>query len=147
MNADEKTKPMEILLVEDSPDDVEITKEALKGTGIRYNLHAPGDGEEAAAFLYKEGHYADAPRPDLILLDLNLPRKDGRELLAEVKANDDLKRIPVIVLSNSENERDIAQAYDLHANCYIVKPLNLNRLVLVAKAIEDWLNVIKLPGK
>lgn len=138
-------KRLEILLVEDSPDDVVITKEALKGTKILYNLSVPQDGVEAMAFLRRKDKYAKAPRPDLILLDLNLPKKDGHEVLGEIKADQCLKQIPVIVLTSSDNERDIVKSYDLHANCYITKPSNLNELLDVTRAIESWLNVIKLP--
>ena len=139
-------KPVEIMLVEDNPGDVRLTQEALKEGKMLNNLHVVGDGVEALAFLRREGEYADAPRPDVILLDLNLPKKDGREVLAEVKADEDLRRIPVVVLTVSKAEEDILKTYDLHANCYITKPLDLDQFIKVVKAIEDfWLTIVKLP--
>ncbi|MBC8264008.1 MAG: response regulator [Anaerolineales bacterium] len=139
-------KPVEILLVEDNPGDVRLTQEALKEGKMLNNLHVVGDGVEALAFLRREGKYANAPRPDVILLDLNLPKKDGREVLAEVKADEDLRRIPVVVLTVSKAEEDILKTYDLHANCYITKPLDLDQFIKVVKAIEDfWLTIVKLP--
>ena len=139
-------KPVEIMLVEDNPGDVRLTQEALKEGKMLNNLHVVGDGVEALAFLRREGKYANAPRPDVILLDLNLPKKDGREVLAEVKADEDLRRIPVVVLTVSKAEEDILKTYDLHANCYITKPLDLDQFIKVVKAIEDfWLTIVKLP--
>ena len=139
-------KPVEILLVEDNPGDVRLTREALKEGKVLNNLHVVEDGVEAMAFLHREGKYADAPRPDVILLDLNLPRKDGREVLAEVKADHDLRRIPVVVLTVSNANEDILETYDLHANCYITKPIDLDQFIKVVKAIEDfWLTIVKLP--
>src|SRR4051794_24701063 len=117
-------RPVEILLVDDSPGDVRLTREALREGKIRNNLSVVTDGVEALAFLRREGRYAGAPRPDVILLDLNLPRKDGREVLAEIKADDRLRRIPVVILTTSADERDILRAYELHANCYITKPVD-----------------------
>jgi chemotaxis family two-component system response regulator Rcp1 len=139
--------PIEILLVEDSPADVRLTLEALKEEKIHNNLSVVNDGVEALAFLRKEGKYAQSPRPDLILLDLNLPRKDGREVLAEIKNDDKLKAIPVVVLTISEAESDILKSYSLHANCYITKPIDLNQFSHVVKSIQDfWLAIVKLPA-
>jgi len=141
-------KLIEILLVEDSPGDVDLTREALEGTKIRNTLHVVGDGEEAIAFLRRKGKYADAPRPGLILLDLNLPKKDGREVLAEIKRDKNLKRIPVVVLTTSKEEEDILKSYNLHANCYITKPIDLNQFLRVVKSIEEfWLTIVRLPNK
>ena len=138
--------PIRILLVEDSPGDVRLTVEALKDGKVRNDLSVVGDGVEALAFLQREGKYADAPRPDLILLDLNLPRMDGRELLAIIKQDENLKRIPVVVLTTSEAEVDVLRVYDLNANCYITKPVDLDKFITVIKAIEDfWLTIVKLP--
>ncbi|MEW5767307.1 MAG: response regulator [bacterium] len=139
-------KPVEILLVEDNPGDVRLMREALDGNKVSYNLHVVKDGVEAMAFLRRKGKYADAPRPELILLDLNLPKKDGREVLAEIKADENLKRIPVIVLTTSKTEEDIFKVYDLNANCYITKPVNLEDFVKVVNTIKDfWLTCVKLP--
>ena len=138
--------PIEILLVEDSPADVRLTKEGLDEAGVRNALHVVQDGVEAMAFLRREGVYADAPTPDLILLDLNLPRKTGREVLAEIKQDPALMRIPVIVLTTSAAERDILEVYGLHANCYITKPIDLDQFIRIVKSIEDfWLTIVKLP--
>ncbi len=138
--------PVEILLVEDNPGDVRLTQEALKEAKVINHLSVVWDGVEAMTFLRREGEYAAAPRPDLILLDLNLPKKDGRQVLAEVKADENLRRIPVVILTTSSAEQDILKTYDLHANCYITKPLDLDQFVLVAKSIEDfWLSMVKLP--
>ncbi len=146
MNTTETGKPVEILLVEDSPGDVRLTRENLRESKMRNKLSVVTDGVEAINFLRREGSYADAPRPDLILLDLNLPRKDGREVLREIKADDDLKRIPVVILTISEAEEDILKTYDLHANCYITKPMDLEQFGKVVRAIEDfWLTIVKLP--
>lgn len=139
-------KPIEILLVEDNPGDVRLIEEALKEGKVRNILHVVGDGVEAITFLQKQGEYSEIPRPDLILLDLNLPKKDGREVLAEIKADDNLKRIPVVVLTTSQSEKDILKSYDLYANCYITKPVDLDKFLEVVKSIEDfWLTVVKLP--
>jgi two-component system, chemotaxis family, response regulator Rcp1 len=139
--------PVEILLVEDSPADVRLTIEALRDAKVRNNLHVAADGEEALAFLRREGQHADAIRPDLILLDLNLPKKDGREVLEEVKADPQLRRIPVVILTTSEAEQDILRSYDLHANCYITKPVDLDQFITVVRTIEDfWLTIVKLPS-
>ena len=137
---------IEILLVEDSPADVRLTKEVLGKTSVRNTLHVVRDGVDAMAFLRREGGYADAPMPDLILLDLNLPRKPGREVLAEVKRDPALKRIPVVVLTTSVAERDILEAYGLHANCYITKPIDLDQFIQMIKVTEEfWLTIVKLP--
>jgi two-component system, chemotaxis family, response regulator Rcp1 len=140
-------RPVEILLVEDDPGDVRLTMEALKEAKVRNNLSVVKDGEEATLFLKQSGQYSKAPRPDMILLDLNLPRKDGRELLAEIKADDDLKRIPVVILTTSRAEQDILKTYNLHANCYVNKPVGLDQFLEVIKSIEDfWLTIVKLPN-
>jgi chemotaxis family two-component system response regulator Rcp1 len=139
-------RPIQILLVEDNPVDVLITKEAFAEGKVANHLSAVTDGVEALAFLRREGAYSSAPRPDLILLDLNLPRKDGRELLAEIKQDGNFKHIPVIVLSTSQDERDIRTTYDLHANCFVTKPVTLNDFVAVVKAIEGfWFRLAILP--
>jgi two-component system, chemotaxis family, response regulator Rcp1 len=139
-------KAMDILLVEDSPSDVFITKEALKRTVGNGNLHIVHDGVEAIAFLRKQGDYFDAPCPDLILLDLNMPRKDGREVLAEIKTDEKFKCIPVIVLTSSSAEQDVSKAYELHANCYITKPTDFSKFKEVLKAIETfWFKNVTLP--
>jgi two-component system, chemotaxis family, response regulator Rcp1 len=139
-------KPIEILLVEDNLGDADLAREALEGSKFHNELHVVNDGEKAMAFLRREGHYADAPRPGLILLDLNLPRKDGRQVLAEIKADDNLRRIPVVILTTSRSEEDILKSYDLHANCYITKPIDLNQFLNVVRSIEDfWLSIVVLP--
>jgi len=139
--------PIEILLVEDSPSDVRLTQEALKEEKLHNNLHVVSDGVEAMAFLRREGKYAKAPRPDLILLDLNLPKKDGREVLKEIKDDDHLKSIPVVVLTVSKAEEDVLKTYHLHANCYITKPLDLHQFSRVVRSIKDfWLTIVKLPS-
>jgi two-component system, chemotaxis family, response regulator Rcp1 len=137
---------IEILLVEDNPGDVRLTREALKDGKIINNLHVAQDGVEALAFLRREGKYHNAVRPELILLDLNLPKKDGREVLAEIKADMALKRIPVVILTSSTAEQDIVKSYNLHANCYVTKPVDLDQFINVVKCIEHfWLTVVKLP--
>lgn len=139
-------RPVEILLVEDNEGDVGLIEEVFEDGRINNNLHVAEDGEEAMEFLFQEGQYADAPRPDLILLDLNLPKKDGREVLKEIKEQDSLKLIPVVVLTTSKSEEDILKSYDLHANSYITKPVDFNQFMKVVKSIEDfWLEVVKLP--
>jgi two-component system, chemotaxis family, response regulator Rcp1 len=139
---------MEILLVEDNPGDVRLTREALRTGKVPSNLRTVGDGLEAMAYLRKQGSYCNAPQPDLILLDLNLPKKDGREVLAEIKQDPDLRRIPVVVMTTSNAEQDVMKSYDLYANCYVTKPPDFARLVAVVKAIEDfWLSVAKLPPR
>jgi CheY-like chemotaxis protein len=139
--------PIEILLVEDSPDDIVLTTEALRDGKVRNHISVVEDGEEAMAFLRRQGRNAHAPRPDLILLDLNLPRKSGREVLAEIKADPDLKRIPVVIMTTSSDEKDVLQAYNCHANCYVTKPVDLDQFIGVVKSIENfWLTVVKLPA-
>jgi CheY-like chemotaxis protein len=143
-----QTRPVELLLVEDSPGDVRLTIEALKEGRVINNLTVVQDGEEAIAVLRQQGKYADAPRPDLILLDLNLPRKGGLEVLAEIKEDPDLKQIPVVVLTTSQAEQDILRTYQLHANCYIVKPVDLNQFMNVVQAIKSfWLALVMLPPR
>jgi len=140
------SSPMEVLLVEDSPGDVRLTKEALKEEKIILNLHVVGDGVEAMDFLRKEGKFQKAVRPDLILLDLNLPKKDGREVLKEIKADDNLKTIPVVVLTVSDAELDVLKTYKLNANCYITKPIDLEQFSHVVKSIKEfWLAIVRLP--
>lgn len=135
-----------ILLVEDNPGDADLARDALETSKISNALHVVSDGEAALAFLRRQGRYADVPRPDLILLDLNLPRKDGREVLAEVKADADLKCIPVVVLTTSRDEQDVLKAYNLHANCYITKPIDLHQFLKVIRSIEEfWLTIVRLP--
>ena len=137
---------VEILMVEDNPDDVFLTREVLKEAKLHINLSVVTDGVEALAFLHREGQYARAPCPDLIMLDLNLPKKDGREVLAEIKSDDRLKVIPVVVLTTSQAEEDIVKAYKLHANCYVTKPVDLDQFIRVVHALEDfWLTIVKLP--
>ena len=139
-------RPIEILLVEDSPSDTELTVEALASAKVCNRLSVVEDGVKAMEFLRRQGSYANATRPDLILLDLNLPRKDGREVLAEVKADKSLQSIPVVVLTTSQAEQDVLHAYSFHANCYITKPVDFRQFLEVVKAIESfWLTIVKLP--
>jgi chemotaxis family two-component system response regulator Rcp1 len=146
MTRDVRSAPIEVLLVEDNPGDVRLTREALREGKVVNNLSVARDGVEALAFLRREGEWADAPRPDLVLLDLNLPRKDGRQVLEEMKTDPALRHIPVVVLTSSQAEQDIVRAYDLHANCYITKPVDLDQFITVVKSIEDfWFTVVKLP--
>jgi two-component system, chemotaxis family, response regulator Rcp1 len=141
-------KPIDILLVEDSPGDVRLTQEALKEAKILNNLYVAKDGVEAINFLHKKGEYTHAVRPDIIILDLNLPRKNGQEVLAEIKEDNNLKQIPVVILTVSKSEEDILKSYNLHANCYITKPVEFTNFMEVVKSIEDfWLAVVKLPPK
>ncbi len=141
-------RPIEILMVEDNAGDIRLCVEALKEGKVRNRMHTVGDGEEALAFLRQQEPYAEAPRPDLILLDLNLPKKTGQEVLAEIKDDPDLRRIPVVILTVSEAEADILKTYNLHANCYITKPVDLDRFIEVVKSIEDfWLTVVMLPPR
>lgn len=138
-------RPVEILLVEDNPGDVRLTREALKDAKVVNSLHVVEDGVTALDFLYKHPPYAEAPYPDLILLDLNLPRKDGREVLAEIKSNDTLKNIPVVILTTSHAEEDILRAYNLHANCYITKPVDFAQFATVVRSIENfWLTAVTM---
>jgi len=140
-------RPIEILLVEDNAADVRLTMEALREGKVRNRLTVARDGQDALEILQRKGPHTDAARPDLILLDLNLPRRDGREVLAELKKDDDLKRIPVVVLTTSSAEVDILQSYELHANCYITKPVDLEQFITVVKSIDDfWLTVVRLPS-
>ena len=148
MNNQERVTPVEILLVEDNPGDVRLTQEALKESKVLNNLHVAVDGVEGLSFLRREDKYANVPRPDLILLDLNLPKKDGRELLEEIKASNDLKRIPVVVLTTSRAEEDIYRMYEQHANCYITKPIDFDQFVEVVRSIDNfWLAIVKLPSE
>jgi CheY-like chemotaxis protein len=142
----ERNGPIEILLVEDNPGDVRLTKEALKEGKVYSNLHTVKDGVEAMEFLRRQGKYSGVPRPDIILLDLNLPRKDGREVLEEIKSDASLKRIPVVVLTTSKAEEDVLRTYNLHANCYVTKPVDLEKFMVVVKTIDTfWLTVVTLP--
>jgi two-component system response regulator len=139
-------EPLEILLVEDDPADVELTREALADSKLMTNMNVTRDGEEAMSYLRKEGPYQDAKTPDLILLDLNMPKKDGREVLNEIKADDSLKTIPIVVLTTSESEEDILRSYNLGANCYVTKPVGLAEFMKVVDSIEGfWFTVVKLP--
>lgn len=148
MKKRENGRLIEILLVEDNPADVRLTQEALKDGKLLNSLSVVGDGVEALAFLRRQGQYKDAPRPDLILLDLNLPKKDGREVLAEIKTDEKLKSIPVVVLTVSKAEEDILKTYKLHANCYVTKPVDLDQFMKVTQSIEDfWFSIVKLPPK
>jgi chemotaxis family two-component system response regulator Rcp1 len=137
--------PIEILLVEDNPGDARLTREALRDAKVRNNLHVAADGVEALAFLRRQGKHTAVPKPDLILLDLNLPRKDGREVLEEIKQDDQLRHIPVVILTTSQAERDIAESYRLRANAYVTKPVDLEQFLKVVQAIEHfWLEIVKL---
>jgi CheY-like chemotaxis protein len=139
-------RPVEILLVEDNPGDVRLTQEALKEGKVYNNLHWAKDGVEALSFLMREGEHANAPRPDIILLDLNLPKKDGREVLEVIKRHDRLKHIPVVVLTTSKAEEDVLRSYELHANCYVTKPVDLDKFIVVVQSIDRfWLTVVTLP--
>ena len=141
-------KAVEILLIEDNAGDARLAKEALRDAKVRNNLTWISDGIDALAYLRREGKYDKAPRPDLILLDLNLPRKDGREVLSEIKADERIKRIPVVILTTSQAEEDVLRAYHLNANCYIPKPVDLDQFIRVVKTIEDfWLTIVRLPSE
>ncbi len=138
--------PVEILLVEDNPGDERLTREALREGKVYHNLHWVKDGVQAMEFLRRQGKYAAVPRPDIVLLDLNLPKKDGREVLEEIKTDEDLKRIPVVVLTTSKAEEDVLRTYNLHANCYVTKPVDLEKFIVVVKSIDMfWLTVVTLP--
>lgn len=140
-------EPIEILLVEDNPDDADLTLDALRNGRVRNRVTVVEDGVEAMAYLRREDHHASAVRPDLILLDLNLPRKNGREVLAEIKQDPSLRRIPVVIMTSSDDEKDILAAYDLYVNCYVTKPVDLDQFIKVVKSIEHfWLSVVKLPA-
>ncbi|HEX8241850.1 MAG TPA: response regulator [Longimicrobium sp.] len=139
-------RPVEVLLVEDNPGDVRLTREALKDGKVSNNLSVAPDGVEALRFLRREGPHAGAPRPDVVLLDLNLPRKDGRQVLREMKEDPSLRTIPVVILTSSDAERDIAAAYELQASCYVTKPVDLDQFITVVRSIEDfWFSIVKLP--
>jgi chemotaxis family two-component system response regulator Rcp1 len=147
MNFESPSMPVDILLVEDNAGDVRLTREVLRDSKVRNNLIVASNGEEALACLRKQGKFKDTIRPDLILLDLNLPKKDGREVLAEIKDDADLKRTPVVILTTSKAEEDILRTYNLHANCYVTKPVDLEQFVKVVKSLEDfWLAIVKLPN-
>ena len=144
----EDLKVVDILLVEDNPGDVRLAEEALKDSKIKNNLYVANDGEQAIDFLRQVGEYAGKPKPDIILLDLNLPKKDGREVLAEIKNDDNLKVIPVVVITSSQAEEDILKSYHLHANCYIKKPLDMDQFEKIVKTIQDfWFTIVKLPPR
>ena len=139
-------RPAEILLVEDNPGDVVLTKEAFAEAKISNNITVAKDGEEALDYLFKRNGYENATTPDLILLDLNMPKKDGREVLAEIKADENLKRVPVVILTSSQSEQDVAKTYDLHANCYVLKPIDLTKFANIVSAVENfWFSVVVLP--
>ena len=141
-------KPVEILLVEDNEGDVGLIEEVFEEAKIRNNIHVAEDGEEAVLYLRGEGKFSGSPRPDIILLDLNLPKKDGREVLKEIKEDDNLKNIPVVILTTSNAEKDILRAYDLHANAYITKPLDFDQFIRAVGSIENfWLEIVNLPSK
>lgn len=147
-NTEMNARPIELLLVEDNPGDVRLTREALKESKVWSNLNVVEDGEAALAFMRQEGAYSNAPRPDIILLDLNLPKRDGREVLSIIKADENLKRIPVVILTTSQSEEDILKSYNLNANCYITKPVDFEKFITVVRAIEEfWLTIVKLPGR
>ena len=146
MPASQRGKPIEILLVEDNPGDADLTRDAFSTGKVDNLLHVVSDGVEAMAFLRRQGKYASAPRPDLVLLDLNLPRRDGREVLADIKSDEALKRIPVVVLTTSKDEADVLKSYNLHANCFISKPIDLGEFIRAVRSIEDfWLTIVRLP--
>jgi chemotaxis family two-component system response regulator Rcp1 len=148
MTTEQSGKRIEILLCEDNIGDQRLTIEAFKDSRVCNKLHIASDGVEALEFLHKEGKYANAPTPDLILLDLNMPRKDGREVLAEIKLDEKLRRIPVVILTTSQAEVDILKTYNLHANCYITKPVDLDQFLQMIKSLEDfWFSIVKLPPK
>ena len=146
MASRQQGRPIEILLVEDNPGDIRLTQEALRDNKVRNNMTVARDGAEALAILHREGQYADSPRPDLILLDLNLPKIDGREVLRRIKDDKKLRPIPVVILTTSRDERDVLKAYGLHANCYVAKPVELEQFMEVVRSIEGfWLTVVTLP--
>jgi CheY-like chemotaxis protein len=148
MQVQEECKAIEVLLVEDNPGDVRLMKEALKEAKVCNHLSVAVDGEEALEFLKRRGTFADAPVPDVVFLDLNLPRKDGREVLADIKSDPDLMRIPVVVITSSKAEEDIVRSYNLHANCYVTKPVDLDQFIKVVRSVEDfWFTIVKLPPK
>ncbi|MHB8882573.1 MAG: response regulator [Thermodesulfovibrionales bacterium] len=147
MGTTASVRPIDILLVEDNPGDIDLAREALGMGKLHNSLHTVQDGVAAMEFLLKSGKYGQAPRPDLIILDLNLPKKDGREVLAEIKTNEELKRIPVVILTSSRAEEDVLRSYNLHANCYITKPIDLKQFLTVVQSIEEfWLSIVVLPS-
>lgn len=142
------TRSVEILLVEDNPGDARLTIEAMREAKMRNRMHVVEDGVEAMEFLRRQGRFSDAPRPNLVLLDLNMPRMDGREVLAEMKSDPDLKRIPVVVLTTSQAEEDVVRAYDLHANCYVTKPVDFEQFMKVVRQIDEfWVKIVTLPER
>jgi chemotaxis family two-component system response regulator Rcp1 len=146
IQSQDESPPVEILLVEDNPGDYRLTKEALHEGKVYNNLHWAKDGVEAIEFLKRRGKFANVPRPDIILLDLNLPKKDGREVLSEIKQDGDLRSIPVVILTTSKAEEDVLRSYDLHANCYVTKPVDLDKFIVVVQSIDRfWLTVVTLP--
>ena len=148
MTTGEPGRPIDVLLVEDNPGDAQLVIEAFRSSEVLHNLHTVVDGEEAMTFLHREGKYADVPLPDIILLDLNLPKKDGRKLLAEIKGDPDLRRIPVVIMTISNSEEDILTTYSMHGNSYVTKPLDPENFVNVFKALADfWLRVVRLPSR
>jgi len=148
MSAPRYVRPIEILLVEDNPGDIRLTEEALEDAKVRNNLRVARTGVEAVSFLRREGEHAESPRPDLILLDLNLPEKSGLDVLSEIKGDENLRRIPVVVLTSSAAEEDVLKAYNLNANCYITKPVDLEQFIRVVRSIEDfWFSIVKLPAR
>jgi two-component system, chemotaxis family, response regulator Rcp1 len=147
-NSSPPSRPVQILIVEDNPADARLVREVMRDSKVLNEIHWVPDGVEALAFLRGQGKYADAPRPNLIFLDLNMPRKDGREVLAEVKADDRLKRIPIVVMTSSQAEEDVARAYDQHANCYVRKPIDFDQFHLVVKTLENfWFATVELPNQ
>ena len=148
MNESDIIKPVEIFLVEDSQGDIDLIREVLEESKLKNTLTVAVDGEEALNYLKRKGRYANATRPDLVILDLNLPKKDGREVLAEMKSSPDLKSIPVVIMTTSREEEDILNMYNLHANCYITKPIDFMQFIKVVRSIEDfWFTIVKLPSK
>ena len=148
MNEMRQVRPIEILMVEDNPGDVRLTQEALKDAKVSNTLRVVEDGAAALDYLHQRGEYAGAPRPDLILLDLNLPKKNGRDVLEEIKRDDHLKSIPVVILTTSQAEEDVVRAYSLHANCYITKPVDFTQFAKIVRTIEDfWLSIVTLPPR
>ncbi len=147
MQSTSSLRPIDILLVEDNPGDVDLAREALGMGKLHNSLHVARDGMEAMDFLRQAGKFLNSPRPDLIILDLNLPKKDGRQVLAEIKADEDLKRIPVVILTTSSAEEDVLKSYNLHANCFITKPIDLSQFMHVVQSIESfWLSIVVLPN-
>ena len=147
-SGEDSSRAIEILLVEANPGDARLTIEAMRIAKMSNRMHVVEDGIEAMEYLRRQGRFADAPRPDIVLLDLNLPKKDGREVLAEMKSDPDLKRIPVVVLTTSQSEEDVLRAYNLHANCYVTKPVDFEQFMRVVRQIDEfWVKIVTLPGK